>query len=190
MPGKPTDAQVRGEEPYISRRGDVVPVGKVRTIAQNWDKHVFHPGVPRPGPGRPKGESVVQHMRRLLDEPVRKLFDKEILAKTTLPKTFLNRTVSRALATVILKEALKGDAKFMQMALDRLFGTVAQRLAGPDGGPLDGGLTQVQINMLMSDPKAAEAARIVAEKMAELEDAEPAALPAPEPTADADGTPE
>ena len=158
--------------PYISRRGDIVPVGTVQSIARNWDKTVFKPGSHLSNQGRAKGESVLRHLRQLLDKPTRALFDKETLAKTNLPKAFLSRKVAHALAMTILKEAIKGDAKFMQMALDRVYGTVAQRLAGPDGGPLNGGLTQVQINMLMSDPAAAEAARIVAEKMAAIEDAQ------------------
>jgi hypothetical protein len=176
MPGKPTEAQIRGDEPYISRAGKQLSVERVQALARNWGT-TFGAGN-KGGPGRRNKFSVVTHMRNLLDEPTRKLFDAEMLAKVNMPKGFLSRKVAHALAVTLLKEAIKGDMKAMAMVLDRLYGTVAMRLAGPDGEKLNGAMSQTQINVLMSDPATAEAARLVAVKMAEIEDAEEAALPA------------
>jgi hypothetical protein len=178
VPGRPNEAQLRGEEPYYGRAGQQLSLARVQAIERNWGTTYQKGKVGNPR-GRPKGSTILQHIRDLLDKPTRALFDKETLVKANLPAAFLSRKVAHAFAMTILKEAIKGDMNAAKMVMDRMYGTVAQRLAGPDGGPLDGGMTQVQINMLMSDPEAAAAARLVAVKMAELEDAALPALPAP-----------
>ena len=112
----------------------------------------FLPGVRQPGSkpwqpgqsGNPAGTSKVQRLTRKLVEALEKN----------------DGEMADALVRVALKEALKGNYQFWQHIFDRSDGSIAQRLAGHDGGPLSaGGPTQAQLNVIMADPRAMEAAR-------------------------------
>lgn len=76
--------------------------------------------------GKQKGRSVTARLRDLLDAV--ELGGKEI------PN---GKQVADLLAEVILKNALKGDHRFVATVLDRTEGKVADKteITGPDGGP-------------------------------------------------------
>jgi hypothetical protein len=113
----------------------------------------FLPGVRQPGAkpwqpgqsGNPAGTSKAQRLTRKLLEALDKN-DGEMVD---------------ALIRVALKEALKGNYQFWQHIFDRCDGSIAQRLAGHDGGPLQAGtpIGQAELTLIMTDPRAMDAAR-------------------------------
>ena len=167
--------------PYLSKSGRVLTPGQVAAL-----KNLKRPpkGVRPPGlTGRPKGTTILSALVERLEGPVRKLFDPEFLKAGKLPKQVANRKLALALADVMLKEALKGNFVFLREVLDRTYGTVAQRLAGYDGSPLPGGVTQQQLNILMSNPKIQQFAMQLGEMLAQAEQQSVVtALPAPTET--------
>ena len=116
----------------------------------------FRPGVVQPGAnifkpgqsGNPNGGSQKQRLTSAL----KRAMDK----KEGLDDALINTALSRA---------LKGDFRFFKEIYDRIEGTVAQRLAGHDGGPLAPGLSQQQLNLVMTDPKVGELAQDLANRL-------------------------
>jgi len=110
----------------------------------------FLPGVRQPTAkvwlpgqsGNPEGTSKAQRLTRKLIESLDKN-DGEMVD---------------ALIRVALKEALKGNYQFWQHIFDRCDGSIAQRLAGHDGGPLQGGASvdQAHLTLIMNNPQAME----------------------------------
>lgn len=86
----------------------------------------FKPGN-RASPGRPKGRSVTDRLRELLDAAE--------LGGKPLPD---GKQVADLLAEVLIKNALKGDHRFVATVLDRAEGRAVDRteITGKDGSPL------------------------------------------------------
>ncbi len=78
----------------------------------------FKPG----NPGRPKG-TITSRLAELLE--------------SELPGQD-GKTLADAVARVVVQEAVKGNAKFVQMLMDRVEGKVPDRIAGPKGEPIAG----------------------------------------------------
>lgn len=87
----------------------------------------FKPGQSGNPAGKPKGRSVTSRLRDLLDAV--ELGGKQVRD---------GKQVADLVAEVILKNALKGDHRFVTTLLDRTEGKVADRteVTGPDGSPL------------------------------------------------------
>ena len=147
-----------GEGSYVTKAGRVLTPSEAKRLA---NLRPFQPGQTANPRGRPKGSTVTEFIRQKLSGRVRDLFDKETLKKGTagMSRRVLNKQVADAIADVSIKQALKGNYAFLQLVLNRNEGAVPQRLAGHDGGPLPGGMTQEQLARMMADPKAMAAAR-------------------------------
>lgn len=87
----------------------------------------FKPGNNANPGGRPKGRSVTARLRDLLDAV-------DIGGKPLLD----GKQVADLLAEVIIKNALKGDHRFVATVLDRTEGRVVDKteITGKDGAPL------------------------------------------------------
>lgn len=87
----------------------------------------FPPGQSGNPGGRPKGRSITDRLRALLDH-------------TELSGTVLPRPIGDLLAETIVKHALKGHVALIRELLERTEGKVMQRLtaevSGPGGGPI------------------------------------------------------
>ena len=129
--------------PYISKSGRVLTPAQVANLSnlKRPPKGVRPPHLT----GRPKGTTILSALVERLEGPVKKLFDPEFLKAGKLPKQVANRKLALALADVMLKEALKGNFVFLREVLDRTYGTVAQRMAGHDGGSLRRDAAQIEL---------------------------------------------
>lgn len=76
----------------------------------------FEPGETGNPAGRPKGTSLTDKLREIIDRN--------------------DGEVADALVKAAVKAALKGDFRFWQEIMNRVDGKVADRVAGPDGGPV------------------------------------------------------
>jgi hypothetical protein len=103
---------------------------KVRN--KGWANLKPHKKGDPPGPGRPKGRTIVAEWTALLDEPMRKLLEKE--SHGQFKKSYINKKISRALAEVALKKALAGDVQFLKQVMDYLYGRPAQKMDVTSGG--------------------------------------------------------
>lgn len=76
----------------------------------------FQPGQSGNPAGRPKGTSLTDKLREIIDKNEGEVAD--------------------ALVRAAVKAALKGDFRFWQEIINRVEGKVADRVAGPDGNNL------------------------------------------------------
>ena len=95
------------------------PVGYGRPPVE----HRFKPGN-RASPGRPKGSGPTDRLRVLLEK-----YGKDGKGRDV--------QFADAFAEMILKNALKGDFRFVKELWDRLEGKAPVVVTGPDGGPIE-----------------------------------------------------
>jgi len=92
--------------------------------------------------GNPKGRPRKQPLTDALEELV--------LGGMISQKNGEAIPTSVALARVAIRQALQGDFRFYQELMNRIDGKVADRLAGHDGGPLNGTLANMSEDELVT----------------------------------------
>ena len=135
---------------YRSKKGKIITEAQARARA---NLKPIRPGEVRNPKGRPKGKTIAEWLRSRLDQKTRIIFDKEVAAKGGIPKRILGQPVGLALTDMAIKEALKGDLSFLRFIVEYTEGAPVQRLAGHDGGPLDGGGLD-EMRRMMANPEA------------------------------------
>ena len=163
-----TPEHLNGTTPYVSRSGRVLTPAQVRALK---NLRPVTKGHQVGGAGRKRGRSISASLQAKMDKRVRTMFDLETVQR--IPKSYADKKIVDAIADVLLKEALKGNAKCALIVLDRTEGPVAHRLAGHDGGPLTPQQTPQQIlaalreahglDPLTGEPKAIEGGGDVSE---------------------------
>jgi hypothetical protein len=163
-----TPEHLDGTTPYVSRSGRVLTPAQVRALK---NLRPVTKGHQVGGAGRKRGRSISASLQAKMDKRVRTMFDLETVQR--IPKSYADKKIVDAIADVLLKEALKGNAKCALIVLDRTEGPVAHRLAGHDGGPLTPQQTPQQIlaalreahglDPLTGEPKAIEGGGDVSE---------------------------